>query len=540
MLRSFLVLGWYALWPITNCYYYYAPLQSLVQKFLEHATGEPMPATVDSAAIAGIMDLLHCQGCFALSIRYALCLGVKSSSMTFPPGVRLPKQSDYDKLADFFAAGLNHVLASKNLSPEQISVDPSKRDKLEFIIFSMLKLERDNNDDFGAVEPLLGIIKAHNDDEEDEEEGSNGTTLRALVRASIDAFFDNDLLQATRIFMANARGSFGVGVTSSLTADRQVCFAARGQTCSIAFYPKKGMILYGSEQAATKAGTTFQPPGLSHRKMKSTDDEDAAVRLDLDDLNGEICLLDWGPGEEPLISPPNRHLPVNLLMNNAVKVIVINEAQKRQSKKGLRQRMTLLEGHEFVLPLPPLMKDPILHDIQSIPSICRFIQDDWKGVISDNSSVMSLNRLTAWNLTKALKKRLQDLADGAIERGPGSIDILLTGCEVSLWVAEQFASDLQKAFPRLGIKAISSNKLLGLYGQELSVPAIGFPMSEKTHDLKHAIVIIVSHSGGTFAPLACSSLMQSFSENLFVVTSEWDTQVAKQLRAMHSGKYTFF
>ncbi len=49
-------------------------------------------------------------------------------------------------------------------------------------------------------------------------------------------------------------------------------------------------------------------------------------------------------------------------------------------------------------------------------------------------------------------------------------------------------------------------------------------------------MIIVSHSGGTFAPLACSNLLQSLSANIFVVTSEWDVQIGKQLRGMHSEK----
>lgn len=65
------------------------------------------------------------------------------------------------------------------------------------------------------------------------------------------------------------------------------------------------------------------------------------------------------------------------------------------------------------------------------------------------------------------------------------------GCEVSLWVAEQFASDLQKSFPKLFIKAVSSNKLLGLFGQELAMPCTGFPYSQKSLDMKDPIVIIV-------------------------------------------------
>jgi D-arabinose 5-phosphate isomerase GutQ len=55
-------------------------------------------------------------------------------------------------------------------------------------------------------------------------------------------------------------------------------------------------------------------------------------------------------------------------------------------------------------------------------------------------------------------------------------------------------------------------------------------------NFKDAIIIIISHSGGTFAPLACSNLMQSFSPHIFAVSSEWDTQVGKQLRGMYGDK----
>jgi len=40
----------------------------------------------------------------------------------------------------------------------------------------------------------------------------------------------------------------------------------------------------------------------------------------------------------------------------------------------------------------------------------------------------------------------------------------------------------------------------------------------------------VSHSGGTFAPLAVANLLQAQTQNIYVVTSEWDTQIGKQLR----------
>ena len=45
-------------------------------------------------------------------------------------------------------------------------------------------------------------------------------------------------------------------------------------------------------------------------------------------------------------------------------------------------------------------------------------------------------------------------------------------------------------------------------------------MSDRIPGLKNTIVIIVSHSGGTFAPLAISNLLQSVTRNIFVVASE--------------------
>ena len=135
---------------------------------------------------------------------------------------------------------------------------------------------------------------------------------------------------------------------------------------------------------------------------------------------------------------------------------------------------------------------------------------------------------------------MQGRVDGTVEAHTNQVDILVTGCEVSLWVAEKFCADLQKCFPRLGVKACSSNKLLGLFGQELPTPAIGFPFTSRTlHGGNNPVVLIVSHSGGTFAPLACSNLLQSFSSSIFVVTSEWDTQVGKQLRSMVSRELSF-
>ena len=258
-------------------------------------------------------------------------------------------------------------------------------------------------------------------------------------------------------------------------------------------------------------------------------------RLDLDDLGGEICLLDWHYKDEtePLISVPNRNVTIHKIMSGKINLAIISEskANKDGKKKLLHHRMTPLENNEWIKPLlDSSSSDLVGYYISDIPRACYSIQSDWQEI--------GLNRLTAWNFSRQLERRLQAIADGVADRNAGSVDILVTGCEVSLWLAEQFASDLQKAFPKLYIKSASSNKLLGLYGQELSIPCIGHPLSEKTWDLDEPIVIIVSHSGGTFAPLACSNLLQSTTRNIFVVTSEWDTLISKQLRELFDDKET--
>ena len=263
---------------------------------------------------------------------------------------------------------------------------------------------------------------------------------------------------------------------------------------------------YSTPQGASLFGTDYECV------------DENAVRIDLDDLGGEICLLDWGYGGdmEPALSPPNRGLAMNKLMGGAVNVVLLQQSNSMSKSSKLQSRLVHLENNEFVKPLLDDSPDPVKLDIEDIPKICHMIQEDWQDV--------GLNRMTAWHLGQCIKERVKGHVNGTIENHASQVDILVTGCEVSLWVAEQFVADLAKCFPKLYVKAVSSNKLLGLYGQEMQMPAMGFPYTKKTLDMKDPIVIIVSHSGGTFAPLAASNLMQSFSSSIFVVTSEWDTQ----------------
>lgn len=363
----------------------------VMQLWLEKVLGVPMPATVDSAAIAGVIDLLRCQGCFALSARYALCLSLPSSKVDPEPAVAYPTIQEYEDIAKAFESSLDELL-NNGSSLESISSDTTLRAQLTATVVALLLKKLDElpssawitnggdassskNRTKGASSSAIALSKFVSMHAED-------TTLPTFVRATVDAFFDNDLLHTTRLFLEHAKGSFGLCVASSLDAHRQVCLAARGQTASVAFYPKKGLICYGSEQAAVKAGLNYENPGGN--LMAHGDNEgDNAVRLDLDDLGGEICLLDWGYSGDanPAVSPPNRNLTCETLMNGGVNVVLLHQSKAFKEYSQISKRLTLLENNEFIRPLLNDSDDPVLSDIKDIPRICANIQEGWHDVV---------------------------------------------------------------------------------------------------------------------------------------------------------------
>ena len=214
-----------------------------MQRWLEIATGHPMPSVVDSAAIAGVIDLLRAQGSFALAARFAVCAGLNTSDASKDAPV--PTLAKFEEIARYFEIALDASLSAGKHTVRELGFQASTRELLTEKVVSALE---------GEGKAAIECINYYIDEE-------MGSSLRRFVRSTIDAFFDNDSLFVTKTFLANAKGSFGLMVTNSLDAHRQLCVAARGQTISIAFYPKKGLICYGSEQAAVKAGLSIPTPG---------------------------------------------------------------------------------------------------------------------------------------------------------------------------------------------------------------------------------------------------------------------------------------
>ena len=266
-----------------------------IQAYLARCTGFAAPSVVDSAAIAGVVDLLRAQGSFALAARFAVCLDMKTASADAEAPV--PSLAEFEAACAIFEKELDELLSASGgvaRSVREIGFDLEQRDALIKRVCSRFE-EPANATTLDCLSHWL--------------DAERGGSLASFVRSATDAFFDNDSFFVTRAFLSNAKGSFGLMVTNSLDAARQLCVAARGQTISVAFYPKKGLICYGSEQAAVKAGLGAAMPGgdekPSSKESAERDDERDAVRLDLDDLNGEVCLMDWGEGDAA-VSLPNQ------------------------------------------------------------------------------------------------------------------------------------------------------------------------------------------------------------------------------------------
>jgi len=263
-----------------------------------------MPATVDSCAIAGMIDLLRTQGSFALSVRYTVCFRLTDSPMgsDYP----VPSAAQYETFAKVFERKLDEFVSSKNISSlEEISSSKEMRESLIIgITKEFVELTSDNKKNGPQMESAFDVLINYMSF--DPESGDVGK----FVGETVAAFFDNDLLHSLRTFLENAKGSFGLSVTSSVDAKRQAVFAAKGQTLSVAFYPRNGVICFGSEQAAVKAGLNYAlPEGTSNFGGGYEAVDEHAVRLDLDDLGGEIV--------SRIVS---RHSEIGVLSTNATPI----------------------------------------------------------------------------------------------------------------------------------------------------------------------------------------------------------------------------
>jgi hypothetical protein len=463
----------------------------------------------------------------------------------------------------------------------------------------------------------------------------SGCHTQTMAYEVVSAFFEGGLERAAKLILGRAAGSFGLTFSHSLdaggavpassgqgpTEGGEIAICAKGQPMSIAFYPALGLVLFGSEAAATKAAMPLDPENnmwwsperkaaqqaAAHRGQSSASRkaaDEGPFRYDLDDHYGEVVLLRWrertmqlsatesaaappqgdGPaGRVPLLAPPPltplstqqpqqpkyedgeelafsyssegrsgeltfNTMPLSDHAGAATKSLGSNQALVRLGKSeggasrawavapSLRKKSIPLHNNPMVLPLPPSVDDPVGLDLRQLPPTLASLRESF-GELGPGAREEDrlprpalTNQRVARELSVALLDRLAHRVeassvglDGAKSDG---IDLLVAGCEVSLWVGEQFVSDLRTALPALRARAVSSNKLLALFGQSVPIPQLGHPIDEGLQ-IDGAVVLLLSHSGGTFATLACAKMLRAHTKHVFAVASEVDTHLGR-------------
>ena len=429
----------------------------------------------DSPKIAGTLDLLVTQGMWYESVRLAYQLAIAlpyiSRNATSIESVfnwqqptidapnTIPSDRDLNSWAEIFERSFAAEL-SKLKYAASYKIEPKS---LKFSI--------------GFQQSLVRAFKSH----PTTEYWSPLQTI-SFIQNTLKAFFENDLYRATQIFISRAQGSFGL-VTASTLEESELVLCAKGQPLSVGFNWSQGYMVYASERAAVERILSNQPQSF---------------RLDLNHRSGEVAKV----GAKDITVYSLSH-------------------QQKLSRSHLQDRwisMAEVFSLSYEKPSSSHERDPVAHDINSIPSILHKIQADWKNPTSLNRrSADYLVNLFIQKVHRFEKRQWLMFRAGVpdkIKEMP-AVDLLITGEENSLWLGERFAQDLKVIFPSLNVVTISANQILQQLEQDFEQLNLG----------KDSIVFAITQSGQTFSTIQVIDVFDRLSNRdiigeLFILTGE--------------------
>ena len=373
--------------------------------WLERVLHTPNATVGDSPKIAGMMDLLITQGMWDASLRLSYQLTVADSlEWAFggkPPDKTAPNTAPSAQAIQAWAA----IAQQTFLKHKGTLLRPYAKSILELSKKHLAHFEQDLRQALGQNSTISQWTPAQQS---------------AFARNASYAFFHNNVYQATKLFMAKAKGSFGLVVASTLSEASLVLSSWR-QPIATGFNVQDNYMVYASEPAAVDAVLSRIP---------------RSYRLDLDQQSGEIA---W----------------VGI---NHITVYSMREDRELLSPE-LEQRWIPLQGNPYILPPKPNAKDPVKQDIKDIPGVLKNIALSWQNPASFNRQ--SADYLAERLLEKAKVWEQKQQATININLAPVTyeqpIDLLITGIESSLWLGEQFGQDLITLFPALRIETLSAN-----------------------------------------------------------------------------------
>ena len=124
---------------------------------------------------------------------------------------------------------------------------------------------------------------------------------------------------------------------------------------------------------------------LGHITKSPATKLDEAIRLDLDDLGGEVCLMDWGEGPPTMSASASTAAVPQWQMQGQVSLTLAHDSSLGDHR-AFAERLVRLQNNEHMLPLPKAAADPVAQDIADIPRFMKSITDSFRTEGSLNSS----------------------------------------------------------------------------------------------------------------------------------------------------------
>jgi hypothetical protein len=428
--------------------------------WLERVLNIPNNTVGDSPKLAGMMDLLITQGMWTASVRLAYQLtvatkledafGGQEPSKTAPSTA--PALTDLSHWASIFEAVFTAQIGGLTI-PESIATTQNRK-----------KLQQDTIQKLKSEPQLAKLTQKQ---------------LQAFVESTIQAFLQNNLYEATKLFMDKAQGSFGLATISTLETDHLIV-SALGQPITLGFDRQNQYAVYASEPTAVDVVLANHPDNY---------------RLDLNQNTGEIAIL------------------------SATKLVIYSMTEDRElDETEMLRRRVPFQGHPYVQTSMSQSTDPVERDLQDIPRIMNKIQTTWENPESLNRQ--SAEYLLQLFVTKAKylnekQEKLKSLGLDPLLAESRHVDFLVTGVENSLWLGERFAEDLKTIYPALSIQTMSSNELLHKVQYDF----------DSLNLAKKSIIFGISQSGQTFPTRqvlhACDLLVrQKIIQEFFILTGE--------------------
>ena len=262
---------------------------------------------------------------------------------------------------------------------------------------------------------------------------------KGFIHHTIRGFLRADLYTAVTEFQSRAEGSFGLQVHCTLEPG-VVVISSKGQPMSVSYDTDSHVVLFGSEAEAVAVPVTKNGNWLKNR-------------IDLNS-KGEVMRIGLpSPMFDGNYSGKLVKTNTKLQLNSGIEIrsYIIDEGYEVPSKV-LKSRVSIVRNAP--VPYDPKV-DLVANDIKDIPKVIHIINKAWK----DPSSDVCIAAKKLWeNILKSHSINKTATVD--------HIDLLLLGVEGSLWIAEQFASDMRRIFPTLIIVTESSNKTLNYGGHQ--------------------------------------------------------------------------